>query len=58
MKIETANLCVDCGEIVERDVEICPACLSSQFLVLASLIDRAHRQFLRMVLSEQGRKSA
>jgi len=47
MKIEAANLCAECGEIVDRDERHCPKCLSSQFLVLESLINRAHREVLR-----------
>ena len=50
MKIEAANLCAESGEIVERAEGICPKCLSSQFLVLTSLISRAHREFLRKLL--------
>jgi len=47
MKIEEAHLCAECGEIVHQDEGICPDCLSSQFLVMRSLIDAAHRQWLR-----------
>ncbi len=57
MKIEAANLCADCGEIVECDEKHCPKCLSSQFLLLRSLIDGETRRFLRR-LFEHRRKSA
>lgn len=49
MKIESANLCAECGEIVERSVAICPVCLSSQFLILNSLLSREHRDYLRQM---------
>lgn len=53
MKIEAANLCAECGEIVESDVKICPKCLSSQFLILESLIDGRWRALKRRLLETQ-----
>ena len=55
MKIEAANLCAECGEIVESDVRICPKCLSSQFLGLEGLLDERHRKWLKGITEVRAR---
>jgi hypothetical protein len=38
MKVEAANICVSCDELVENDEKMCPKCFSEVFLPLATII--------------------
>lgn len=54
MNISEAKLCVDCAEIVPSDIEICGVCLSSQFLLLDSLVNSTKHQIkLRRLLNQE-----
>lgn len=52
MKVAEAKFCCDpeCEEVVALEVDTCPACTQSQFILLASLTDPQKRDWVKRKL--------